>query len=92
MPDILIRHPHTFSPADARKHVEEVAAELAQEFSIQYRWQGDVLHFDRLGVNGTFHIEADQVVLSVTLGFLLKGLKGKIESEAKRMLKESLSA
>ncbi|MBV1776973.1 polyhydroxyalkanoic acid system family protein [Burkholderiaceae bacterium DAT-1] len=91
MPDILIRHPHSLSQDDAKKRVEHVGAELAKEFSIQHRWQENVLHFERLGVNGTFSVESDQVVLSVTLGFLLKGLKGKIESEATRMLRESFA-
>ena len=80
MPDIDIRRAHGLGLEGARAAADRMAAHLAQRFGLKGDWRGDVLHFERPGVNGTLHVGADHVHLSVALGFLLRAMRGTIES------------
>ena len=42
MSRIDIHHPHSLTPAKARKAVQEVADKLGHRFAMQSRWEGDV--------------------------------------------------
>lgn len=88
MPSIDIRHPHTLTPAKARKAVQEVADKLAERFGIDYEWDEDTLNFSRSGVDGKIDLKPKQLRVSAQLGFLLSALKGPIESEIRRVLEE----
>lgn len=88
MPSIDIRHPHSLTPSKARKAVEQVAEKLAERFGIEYAWDDDTLNFNRSGVDGRISLEPKQLHVSAQLGFLLSALKGPIESEIRRVLKE----
>ncbi|MEO6264204.1 MAG: polyhydroxyalkanoic acid system family protein [Luteimonas sp.] len=86
MSAIEIRHAHSLPPAKARKAVEEVAVKLAERFGMDYRWEGDVLHFNRSGVDGHIALEPRQLHVTAKLGFLLTAMKGPIEHEIRRVL------
>lgn len=88
MPGIDIRHAHSMPKAKARKAIEDVARKLAERFDIEYAWDGDVLNFNRSGVDGKIALEPKQLHVSAQLGFLLSALKGPIESEIRRVLDE----
>jgi putative polyhydroxyalkanoate system protein len=88
MPSIDIRHPHTKSPGQARKAVEEVAAKLGERFDMTFDWQGDTLNFSRSGVEGKIALLPDALRVTANLGFLLSAMKGPIESEIRRVLGE----
>ena len=80
MADIDIRRTHALGIAGARTAAERMAADLAARFGLQGDWRGDVLHFERPGVTGSLAVGPEDVHLSVALGFLLKAMKGSIES------------
>ena len=84
MADIDIRRTHALGIAGARAAAERMAAQLASRFDLKGDWRGNVLHFERPGVNGSLAVGAHDVHLSVALGFLLKAMKGSIESAVER--------
>ena len=79
MSDIKIRRTHTLSHDKARSAAEKMAARLKKEFDLDYEWDGDVLVFERSGVNGELTVAPKHVEMEVKLGFLLKMMKPTIE-------------
>ncbi len=79
MPTIKIERKHSKPMKEAKAAVERVAEHIAERFSVDYRWEGSVLHFERSGVDG--HIELGRGAVKVTahLSFLLSALRGPIE-------------
>jgi putative polyhydroxyalkanoate system protein len=88
MPGIDIHHAHSLPPAKARKAVEEVAIKLGQKFGLDYRWEGETLHFVRSGVDGRIALAPKQLHVTAKLGFLLSALQAPIEAEIRRVLKD----
>jgi putative polyhydroxyalkanoate system protein len=84
MADIDIRRNHSLGLEGARAAADRLAAELGKRFGLTGAWDGNVLRFERSGVNGTLGITASEVHLQVALGFLLKAMKGSIESAVHR--------
>jgi putative polyhydroxyalkanoate system protein len=79
MSDIKIRRAHAMPHDKARGAAEKMAKRLQQEFALDYEWDGDVLVFERPGVNGELTVAARHVEMEVKLGFLLKMMKPTIE-------------
>ena len=90
MSTIEIRHPHTLPPQQARQAVEDFAVKLGQRFGLDYRWEGDVLHFKRSGVDGRIALLPGELHVSAKLGLLFAAMKGSIEQEMRRVLAERL--
>ena len=88
MASIDIQHPHSKTPAQARKAIEGVAKKLAERFDMDYGWDGDTLNFSRSGVDGKIALLADKLRVTANLGFLLSAMKGPIETEIRRVLSE----
>ncbi len=84
MADIDIRRKHSLGLEGARAAAERLAAELGKRFGLKGAWEGDVLRFQRSGVDGTLAIGADEVHLQVALGFMFKAMKGSIETAVHR--------
>ena len=81
MSDIKIRRPHSLPHAQARAAAEKMAKQLQKEFELDYEWDGDVLVFERSGVNGELTVTPKHVEMEVKLGFLLKMMKPTIEKQ-----------
>lgn len=90
MSDIDIRRKHSLTPAQAREAAEKVARQLKREFTLQYRWEGASLHFERAGVDGKLTVDAGEVRLRANLGLLLAFLKPQIERKVHEHLDEAL--
>lgn len=88
MARIDIQHPHSKTPAQARKAIEGVAKKLSERFDMDYDWDGDTLNFSRSGVEGRIALLTDTLRVTATLGFLLSAMKGPIEAEIRRVLSE----
>ena len=91
MSTIEIRHAHSLPPAKARKAVEDVAIKLGERFGMEYRWEGDVLHFKRSGIDGQIALQPGQLHVSAKLGLFFAAMKGSIEREIRRVLGERFS-
>lgn len=81
MADINITQEHSLDPAQARAAAEQVAQKMAQEFDLACSWQGDVLRFERSGVEGSLTLAPEQARMKIKLGFLLSAFAPKIESK-----------
>ena len=79
MADIDITRVHNLGLPAARVAADRMAAHLGSKFDLKGEWTGNVLHFQRPGVTGSLGITGKDLHLSVTLGFLLKAMKGSIE-------------
>jgi putative polyhydroxyalkanoate system protein len=86
MADIELHRVHGMGLKAARAAAERMAGELGRKFDLKGDWQGDVLHFERPGVSGSLTVTERDLKLSVALGFLLKAMKGSIESAVVRQL------
>jgi len=86
MSDIRIRRAHSKPLAEARKDAERMAKQFKKDFDLDYAWDGEVLRFQRTGVDGELHVTGKEIRLDARLGFLLAFLKPRIEAEAVRIL------
>ena len=90
MSQIHIRKKHNLEHARARETAEQLAKGLAAEYNARYRWRNDDLEFTSKGVNGRLHVGKDAVDIKISLGLLLRPLKGKIESGIRARLDDIL--
>ena len=79
MSHIKLRRTHNLPHDKARHAAEKMAKRLKKEFDLDYEWEGDVLIFERSGVNGELTVAAKHVEMEVKLGFLLGMMKPTIE-------------
>lgn len=88
MSTIELEHAHRLPPDAARRAVEDVAVRLGQRFGMDYRWEGDTLHFRRPGVDGRIAVAPGRLHVQARLGLLLAAMRGPIEQEIRRVLAE----
>ena len=86
MADIEIHRVHNLGMKAARAAADKMAEHLGRKFDLKGVWEGNVLRFERPGVSGSLAIDAKALELSVSLGFLLKAMKGSIESAVRQEL------
>lgn len=89
MSEIRIQRDHGMSLKKAKQAAERIAAELAEEFAIEYAWTGDRLEFSRSGVNGAISVDKKQVEIHARLGMMLSLLRTRIEAEIHRFCDEN---
>ena len=80
MADIDLHRAHNLGLKAARVAADRMADHLGRKFDLKGDWEGNVLSFQRPGVSGTLAISDKDLRLSVSLGFLLKAMKGSIEN------------
>lgn len=90
MSGIDIRHAHRLPPEQARAAVEDAVATLGRRYGLDFRWEGDTLHFVRPGVEGRILLAPGEVRVVARLGMLLSAMRGTIQSELERLLVERL--
>ena len=78
MADIDVRRAHHLGIKAARSAADKLAADLGERFGLRGDWRGNVLHFERPGVTGTLSVDEKDLHLTVSLGFLLRAMKGSI--------------
>ncbi|MEO5935343.1 MAG: polyhydroxyalkanoic acid system family protein [Duganella sp.] len=81
MADINIVQEHNLAPEQARAAAQQVADKLAEQFELECRWDGDVLRFERSGVDGTLTLEPSRARLQIALGFLFSAFSPQIEGK-----------
>lgn len=92
MSRIHVRKPHRLSLEQAQQLADELAADLAGKFDVDYGWDGDVICFERPGCTGQILIDEQAVSVEAELGWLLGYLKPVIEREIHRYLDEHFAA
>jgi putative polyhydroxyalkanoate system protein len=69
-----------------------VAERLKEKIQITYRWEGNVLRFERSGAKGQLHVTDTNVRMEIELGLMLRPMKGVIEQKMKDYFDRYFSA
>lgn len=85
-----IRRSHDFGIDEARRRIDEVAAELEDRFSLTTQWRGDNLEISGTGIKGQVTVTDRTVELYLKLGFALAIMEGPIRSAIEQNLDEHL--
>lgn len=91
MADITLKRAHQLGLNGARTAADTMIGKLDKQFDLSGAWQGNTLHFDRPGVSGRLAVSDSEMQLEVTLGFLLKAMKGPIERAVHEQLDKVLA-
>ncbi|AUX39481.1 polyhydroxyalkanoic acid synthase [Sorangium cellulosum] len=91
MATIDIRRPHSLDKEEAKKRAEELARGMEDKLGIHWRWDGDLIRFEApsgaaKGTKGVVRVEASAVQVEIDLPFLLKAMKGTVESKVNEKL------
>ncbi len=95
MATIDIRRSHTLDKEEAKRRAEGLAKGLEEKIGIRWHWEGDKIRFDApsgaaKGANGTVHVDPAAIRVEVDLPFLLRAVKGTVESKINQKLDDLL--
>lgn len=95
MATIDIRRTHTLAKDEAKKRAEELARGMERKLDLQWRWDGDHIRFEApkgpaKGTTGTVEVTDSSVRVQIDLPFMLRVLKGKVESKVNEKLSQVL--
>lgn len=91
MTTIDVTRSHALPKDEAKKRAEEFAKSMQERFALDWKWDGDAITFDApsgaaKGTKGSVTVEADKVRVQIDLPFMLRMLKGTIESKVEEKL------
>lgn len=92
MATIDIRRNHSLTPDQLRARAEELAKAMEEKLGIRWRWDGDQqIKFDApsgaaKGTTGVVNLSPSSVHVAIDLPFLLRALKGSVESRVNQKL------
>lgn len=95
MATIDIRRSHQLSKELAREKAEDLARNMQERLGIEWRWSGDRIEFDAprgtaKGATGQVEVSASEVRVQIDLPFLLRPMKGMVESKVREKLEKAL--
>jgi putative polyhydroxyalkanoate system protein len=95
MATIDISRSHTLSKDEARKRAEEFARTMQARFDLQWHWVDDRIVFDAprgaaKGTKGSVDVGDTAVRVQIDLPFLLRMLRGTVESKVHEKLAQLL--
>ncbi len=89
---IHVRRKHTHDRETIRRIVDEVAEELAQDLHVHYRWEGDRLTFERIGVHGYIDTAREgELEVYIKKNFLLPFPESWLREHVEQYLERHLS-
>ncbi|AVR95677.1 polyhydroxyalkanoic acid system family protein [Pseudoduganella armeniaca] len=89
---INIIQEHNLAPDAARAAAEQVAQKLAKEFDLVCNWHGDVLKFERSGVEGALTLLPQQAQMQIKLGMLYGAFAPAIQSKVAEKMRKVFAA
>jgi putative polyhydroxyalkanoate system protein len=75
-----IRREHSLGIEEARRRVDEIAADMGGRLNLSSEWRENDLQIKGSGVNGSISVSEDAIEIQVELGFALKIMEGSIRS------------
>ncbi len=95
MATIDVTRAHSLPKDEARKKAEEFAKSMQERFSLDWRWDGDSITFDApsgaaKGTKGSVTVADTSVRVQIDLPFMLRVMKGTIESKVEEKLAKLL--
>jgi putative polyhydroxyalkanoate system protein len=92
MADIHIVHEHRLDKEAARAAAQKVADKLAAEYGLGCQWSGDVLRFERSGVDGALTVDDQRAVVRIKLGLFASAFAGAIEAKVGESMRKVFGA
>jgi putative polyhydroxyalkanoate system protein len=97
MATIDIRRPHTLGKDVAKQKAETLAKGMEAKLGIRWKWDGDRIKFDApsgaaKGATGTVGVDDKEVRVEIDLPFLLRAVKGTIETRVSDELNKLMSS
>ncbi|MDN4036044.1 polyhydroxyalkanoic acid system family protein [Massilia sp. YIM B02443] len=92
MAEISIVQQHSLSPDAARSAAEQVAQRIAAEYGLDCKWDGDVLRFERSGVEGALTLEHQRAAMRIRLGFFMGAFAPAIEAKVADKMRRVFTA
>jgi len=90
MADINIVQQHQLTAEKARAAAQQVADKLAQEYDLACAWDGDVLRFERSGLDGSLTLQKEQAQLNLKLlSAFAPMIEGKIAEKMRKVFTEA---
>ncbi len=91
MSTIDVKRAHSLPKEEARKRAEDLARTMAEKFNLEWKWQGDSILFDAprgaaKGTKGEVSVTDKEVRVQIDLPFLLRVMKGTVESKVNEKL------
>lgn len=91
MSTIDVKRSHSLPKEEARTRAEDLARTMAEKFNLEWKWQGDSILFDAprgaaKGTKGEVSVTDKEVRVQIDLPFLLRVMKGTIESKVNEKL------
>lgn len=91
MATIEMERRHTLSKDEARKKAEDLADKMKEKIGIEWAWHSDTIKFEAKsgaakGAKGKVDVTDNLIRVEVDLPFLLRPLKGMVESKIKEKL------
>ena len=95
MATIDIRRAHALAKEEAKNRAEQLAKGMEAKLDLKWRWEGDHIRFEApsgpaKGTTGTVEVTDSSVRVQIDLPFLLRVLKGKVESKVNEKLDQIL--
>ena len=96
MATIDIRRTHTLGLEAAKQKAEGLADGMKEKLGITWAWSGNDIKFDASsgmakGVTGKVTVAAESIRIEIDLPFLLRAMKGTIESRVNSSLDRALA-
>jgi putative polyhydroxyalkanoate system protein len=81
MSDIRVEKAHTIGKEAALAAALRVAEHIKEKAQVNYRVAGDAIEFERAGAKGKIVVGPANVIAEVSLGLLMRPMRGLIESK-----------
>lgn len=88
MAEFKIVQQHALSLDAARTAAEQVAQRLAAEYGLACRWDGDVLRFERSGVDGDLVLDGQSAALRIRLGMFMSAFAPMIQAKVTEKMRK----
>jgi putative polyhydroxyalkanoate system protein len=92
MADISIVQAHRLSTEKAREAAAKVADKLARDYDLACNWDGNVLRFERSGVQGALTLHEQKAEMNIQLGFLMGAFSSAIEAKVAESMRKVFGA
>jgi putative polyhydroxyalkanoate system protein len=95
MATIDVRRNHALSKDEAKRRAEDLAKTMQQKLDLEWRWEGDRIVFEAprgaaKGTKGTVDVSDQDVRVQIDLPFLMRVMKGTVESKVSEKLNQLL--
>ncbi len=82
---------HNLGLEEARRRVDEIAAELYKRYQLRSVWEGDHMRVTGTHVKGRISVAEDEVHIDLKLGLALAMLAGPIRAGIQQAMDEHLT-